>query len=67
VKPELLDGVVLDVTFIERIDPESLHGQDVMDVKDEDDSFLSIGTEVGNTIWPMAATVEYEALEESLS
>lgn len=43
VEPELMDGVVLDATFIERIEPDSLHVQEVMD---EDDSFLSIGTEV---------------------
>src|SRR5205085_11524496 len=43
VEPELMDGVVLGATVVERIEPESLHLQDVMD---EDDSFLSIGTEV---------------------
>lgn len=43
VEPELMDGVVLDAVFVERIEPESMHVQEVMD---EDDSFLSIGTEV---------------------
>ena len=43
VEPELTDGVVLDAAFVERFEPDSLHGQEVMD---EDDSFLSIGTEV---------------------
>ena len=43
VEPELMDGIVLDATLVERIEPDSLHGQEVMD---EDDDFLSIGTEV---------------------
>ena len=43
VEPELTDGVVLDSRFVERFEPESMHVQEVMD---EDDSFLSIGTEV---------------------
>jgi hypothetical protein len=43
VEPELTDGVVLDATFVERLEPENLHVQEVMD---EDDSFLSVGTEV---------------------
>ena len=43
VEPELMDGVVLDATFVERFEPDNLHVQEVMD---EDDSFLSIGTEV---------------------
>ena len=77
VEPELMDGVVLDATFIERLEPESLHGQDVMD---EDDSFLSIGTEVWDydvadgrdreftdALKNSKMIVEYEALEEALS
>ena len=40
---ELPDGVVLDQVFIERIEPDSLHGQDTME---EDDDFESIATEV---------------------
>lgn len=43
VEPELTDGIVLDAVFVERIEPESLHVQETMD---EDDSFLSVGTEV---------------------
>ncbi len=43
VEPELMDGIVLNATLVERIEPDSLHGQEVMD---EDDDFLSIGTEV---------------------
>ncbi len=43
VEPELTDGVVLDAVFVARFEPDSLHGQDEMD---EDDSFLSIGTEI---------------------
>jgi hypothetical protein len=43
VEPELMDGVVLAATFVERIEPDNMHVQEVMD---EDDSFLSIGTEV---------------------
>lgn len=43
VDPELTDGVVLDATFVERFEPESLHVQEVMD---EDDSFLSVGSEI---------------------
>lgn len=43
VEPELMDGVVLDAVFVERIEPDNLHVQEVMD---EDDDFLSTGTEV---------------------
>ncbi len=43
VEPELMDGIVLDAAFVERIEPDSLHVQEVMD---EDDDFLSLGTEV---------------------
>ena len=43
VEPELTDGIVLDASPVERIEPDSLHGQDVMD---EDDNFLSVGTEL---------------------
>ncbi|HLJ48745.1 MAG TPA: hypothetical protein VKU01_22165 [Bryobacteraceae bacterium] len=44
VEPQLMDGVVLDATFVERLEPvASSHPQEVMD---EDDSFLSIGSEV---------------------
>ncbi len=43
VELELADGVVIDQVFVERIEPDSLHVQEVMD---EDDSFESIATEV---------------------
>lgn len=43
VELDLLDGVVQDQAFVERIEPDSLHVQEVMD---EDDSFHSIATEV---------------------
>jgi hypothetical protein len=37
------DGVVLDSEFVERIEPPSLHVEDAME---EDDDFLSLGSEV---------------------
>jgi hypothetical protein len=43
VEPELMDGVVLAATFVQRIEPDNMHSQEVMD---EDDAFLAIGTEV---------------------
>ena len=43
VEPELMDGVVLDCRFVERFESPNLH---VQETPDEDDSFLSIGTEV---------------------
>lgn len=43
VEPELVDGVVLDAVFVERIEPDNLHVQEVMD---EDDDFLSLGSEI---------------------
>ena len=43
VEPELVDGIVLEAAFVERIEPDSLHNREVAD---EDDDFLSIGTEV---------------------
>lgn len=74
VEPELTDGVVLDATFVERFEPDSLHVQEVMD---EDDSFLSVGTEVWeydiadgrdgdftDALKNSKMVVEYEALEE---
>lgn len=36
------DGVVIDRTFVERTKPEAMHSQEEMD---EDDSFLSVGSE----------------------
>lgn len=41
--PQLSDGVVLDTEFVSRNQPEAQHSQEVLD---EDDSFLSIGTEI---------------------
>lgn len=77
VEPELLDGVVLDATFVERFEPESMHVQEVMD---EDDSFLSIGTEVWeydvadgrdqefvDALKNSQMVVEYETLEDEPS
>src|SRR5579871_728184 len=43
VEPELTDGVVVDCRFVERLEPPNQH---VQEEADEDDSFLSIGTEV---------------------
>lgn len=37
------DGVVLDSEFVERIEPPSLHVEDAME---EDDDFLSLGSEI---------------------
>jgi hypothetical protein len=75
VEPELMDGVVLDATIVERIEPESLHVQEVMD---EDDSFLSVGTEVWeydiaegrdqefiDALKNSQMVIEYEALEDA--
>ena len=77
VEPELTDGVVLDAAFVERFEPHSLHGQEVMD---EDDSFLSIGTEVWeydvadgrdreftDALKNSKMVVEYEEIEEEPS
>ena len=43
VELDLVDGVVIDQNFVERIEPDALHGIEQME---EDDSFESIGTEV---------------------
>jgi len=40
---DLADGVVLDSTVVEIIEPENLHGEENME---EDDDFLSLGTEI---------------------
>ncbi len=37
------DGVVLDSTVVETIEPDNLHNEESME---EDDDFLSLGTEV---------------------
>jgi hypothetical protein len=39
----LPDGVVAEAEFVERFEPENLHVQEQMD---EDDSFLSFGSEI---------------------
>jgi hypothetical protein len=39
---EAAEGVVLDKTFVERTEPDALHGEEELD---EDDSFLSVGSE----------------------
>jgi hypothetical protein len=36
------DGVVLDRTFVERLEPAAMHNQDELE---EDDNFLSVGSE----------------------
>jgi len=77
VEPELMDGVVLDAQFVERFEPQSMHVQEVMD---EDDNFLSIGTEVWeydiadgrdrefiDALRNSQMVVEYEALEDEPS
>jgi hypothetical protein len=40
---DLPDGVVLDSSIVERIEPDSLHVEEGME---EDDDFLSLGTEI---------------------
>jgi hypothetical protein len=75
VDPELMDGVVLDATIVERIEPENLHVQEIMD---EDDSFLSLGTEVWeydiaegrdqefiDALKNSQMVIEYEAIEDA--
>jgi hypothetical protein len=42
VEIEAPDGVVLEKTFVDRTEPEALHGEEELD---EDDSFLSVGSE----------------------
>ena len=77
VEPELMDGVVLDAVFVERIEPDAMHVQEVMD---EDDSFLSIGTEVWeydiadgrdreftDALKNSQMVIEYETLEDEPS
>ena len=39
----MADGVILDSTVVETIEPDNLHGEEDME---EDDDFLSLGTEV---------------------
>jgi hypothetical protein len=42
-EPELDDETVLDAVFVGRNRPDALHSSDLME---EDDAFLSVGTEV---------------------
>jgi hypothetical protein len=48
---DVLDGVVLDSTFVERSEPAALHSEEQLE---EDDSFLSVGSE----------TWDYEVADE---
>jgi hypothetical protein len=74
VELDLVDGVVVDRAFVERIEPENLHVQEVMD---EDDSFESIATEVWeydiaegrdrefiDALKNSKMVIEYEALDD---
>ena len=40
---DLADGVVIDSSFVEAIEPDNLHNEEKMD---EDDDFMSMGTEI---------------------
>lgn len=77
VDPELMDGVVLDAAFVERFEPQNMHVQEVMD---EDDSFLSVGSEVWeydiadgrdqeflDALKNSQMVIEYESLEDEPS
>ena len=77
VEPELMDGIVLDAVFVERLEPDGLHGKDEMD---EDDDFLSMGTEVWeydiaegrdreftDALKNSEMVIEYETLEDEPS
>ncbi len=39
---DVADGVIVDKVFVDRDQPQALHNQDTLD---EDDSFLSVGSE----------------------
>jgi hypothetical protein len=39
---DVADGVVLDSTFVDRTEPEAMHSEENLE---EDDSFLSVGSE----------------------
>ena len=75
VDTQLDDDTVLAATFIERFEPEALHSSDVLE---EDDSFLSLGTETWeydvaegrdqdfkDALKNSGVVMEYEALESS--
>ena len=55
---ELNEGVVRDKTFIERDQPVAMHSEDTLD---EDDDFLSVGSEVWE--YDVAGGREKEFLE----
>jgi hypothetical protein len=55
---ELNEGVVRDKTFVERDEPAAMHNQDTLD---EDDDFLSVGSEVWE--YDIAGGREKEFLE----
>jgi|SRR5665213_1511681 len=40
---DLADGIVAEAEFVERFEPDNLHGEESMD---EDDDFLSLGSEI---------------------
>lgn len=71
---DLADGIVLDSTVVEMIEPENLHGEEDME---EDDDFMSLGTETWDfdvaehaqqefkdALVNSAMVVEFEEIEE---
>ena len=72
---QLDDETVLDAVFVGRNDPDALHSSDAIE---EDDAFLSIGTEIWeydvaegkdedfkNALLNSGMVIEFEALESS--
>lgn len=70
---DLADGIVLDSSFVEAIEPDNLHVEESMD---EDDDFLSLGTEIWefdvaenrgqefkDALVNSAVVIEFEAME----
>ncbi len=73
--PELDDQTVLDAVFVGRNEPDALHSSDIME---EDDSFLSLGTEIWeydvadgkdkdfkNALLNSGMVIEFEPLEST--
>ena len=73
--PELEDGIVLDSVFVGRNDPDAQHSSEILE---EDDDFLSLGTEVWeydvaegrdqdfkDALRNSGMVIEFEALESS--
>lgn len=73
--PELEDGIVRDSQFIERDEPQSLHSEETME---EDDDFLSVGSEVWeydvedgreddfeNALKNTQMVIDYEVIDDS--